>query len=197
MTSLTLASKSAARVALLRGAGVTFEAMGSGVNEAALKEELLRNGVGAAGVAAALADAKALAVAWEVDGLVIGADQTLEFDGQLIDKAESMGEARARLASFRGKSHQLHSAVTIARGNDILWRELDSATLRVRDFSDAWLEAYLARAGETVLGSVGCYMLEGEGVQLFEAIEGDYFAILGLPLLNLLAFLRDNGVIGA
>lgn len=195
MTVLTLASKSAARAQLLKGAGLDFAMTSSGVDEDALKGELLAAGQTPAQIAAALADAKALAVAWEADGLVIGADQTLDLDGRLYDKAEGVDEARARLSALRGKSHQLHSAVTVARGNDILWRDLVSATLHMRDFSDAYLDAYLARQGRQILSSVGCYQLEGEGVQLFERIDGDYFTILGLPLFGLLDFLRGQGIL--
>jgi septum formation protein len=196
VTGLVLASKSAARAAVLSGAGVAFEAAGSGVNEAALKAELLAHDQTPAKIAIALAEAKALAVAWEKDGLVIGCDQTLELGGHLFDKVETMGEARERLLALRGRTHELHSAVAVARGNDILFRELDSARMTMREFSDEWLDGYLGRQGEAILGSVGCYMLEAEGAQLFDQVVGDYFTILGLPLFGLLDFLRDQGVVG-
>jgi septum formation protein len=194
---IVLASKSAARAQVLTGAGVPFEAVGAGVNEDALKGELLAHDRNPAQIAAALAEAKALAVAWERDELVIGCDQTLEFEGALFDKPKDMGEARERLLAMRGKSHQLHSAVVVARGNDIRYRELDTTQLTMRDFSEAWLDGYLERVGEGILTSVGCYQLEGEGVQLFERIEGDFFSILGLPLMGLLEFLRGQKVIGS
>jgi septum formation protein len=196
LTGLVLASKSMARATVLRGAGVAFEAVGSGVNEDALKEELLSHGQTPAKIAAALAEAKALAVAWERDGLVIGCDQTLEMDGKLFDKADSLEEARERLMALRGRTHELHSAVAVVRGNDVRFRELDSARMSMREFSDAWLDRYLARQGEAVLGSVGCYQLEGEGAQLFDHVVGDFFTILGLPLFGLLDFLREEGVLG-
>ncbi|MDB5452798.1 MAG: septum formation protein Maf [Caulobacteraceae bacterium] len=196
MTGLVLASKSAARAAVLRGAGVTFEAVGSGVNEDALKEELLAHSQTPARIATALAEAKALAVAWERDGLVIGCDQTLELDGKLFDKADSLEEARERLRALRGRTHELHSAVAVVRGNDVRFRELDSARMSMREFSDEWLDGYLARQGEAVLGSVGCYQLEGEGAQLFDHVVGDFFTILGLPLFGLLDFLREEKVLG-
>jgi septum formation protein len=195
VTGLVLASKSAARAAVLRGAGVAFEAVASHVNEAALKEELLRAERGPAKIAQALAEAKALAVAWERDELVIGCDQTLDLHGTLFDKAETLDEARERLKLLRGQTHELHSAVVVTRGNDVKYRELDSSRMTMREFSDDWLEAYLARQGETILGSVGCYQLEGEGAQMFDQVVGDYFSILGLPLYGLLGFLREQDVL--
>jgi septum formation protein len=195
VSSLILASKSPVRAQLLWSAGVPFEAAASGVNEDTLKAELLAQNASPSKIAEALAAAKALAVAWERDGLIIGADSTIEFEGGLVDKAADMAEARARLQAMRGKTHMLHSAVVVARANDLLFHQLDSARMTMREFSDAWLDEYLARQGEAILGSVGCYQLEGEGVQMFEAIDGDYFTILGLPMLGLLAFLRRQKVI--
>jgi septum formation protein len=190
-----LASKSPTRHAVLEGAGVPFEAAGSGVDEAAAKARLLERGAGPRQVAEALAQEKALAVSRTRPELVIGADQTLEFQGRLYDKAETVADARARLATLRGAPHQLHSAVVVARGGETVWRETESATLTMRAFSDAFLDDYLAAEGEAALGSVGCYRLEGLGVQLFERIEGDYFTILGLPLMGLLDLLRREGVL--
>jgi septum formation protein len=127
--------------------------------------------------------------------LVIGADQTLELDGELVDKAVDLAEARTRLSSLRGRTHRLHAAVAAAEDGEVVWRRIESPALTARDFSDAFLDRYLARAGEAVLASVGCYFLEGEGAQLFDRIEGDYFAVLGLPLLPVLAMLRDRGAL--
>ena len=185
-----LASKSASRNALLSAAGVRFEARSPGVDEAAAKASLLAEGSGPREVADALAELKAVRISARAEGLVIGADQTLDLDGQLIDKAESLQEARERLTALRGRPHKLHSAVVVARDGAPIWREVKSATLWVRPFSEAFLDDYLAREGEALLGSVGCYRLEGLGVQLFERIEGDYFPILGLPMLGLLDLLR-------
>ncbi|HEX3919839.1 MAG TPA: Maf family protein [Caulobacteraceae bacterium] len=198
MKRIVLASKSASRAALLAGARVAFEAVDSGVDEAKLKARLLDEGAGPAKIAGELAEAKALAVSLRMpDAIVIGADQTLELDGLLFDKAASLSEARERLASLRGQRHELHSAVAAAEGGRVVWRVSESPALTMRDFSDTYLDGYLARNGVTLLGSVGCYMLEGEGAQLFEAIDGDYFAVLGLPLLPLLAFLRREGALTA
>ena len=187
---VTLASQSAIRASVLRAAGVTISAMSPGVDEDAVKAEL--SGKSVAVVAQALADLKALAVS--VDGLVIGSDQALEFEGALYDKAKDIAEARERLLMLRGKTHQLHAGVAVARGGEIIWRETTTSTLTMRAFSDAFLDAYLA-GNAAALSSVGCYQLEGEGAQLFSKIEGDYFAILGMPLLGLLELLRREGAL--
>lgn len=193
--SVILASKSAARTAVLKGAGVAFETAVSGVDEEAVKTALLAEGHGPKAIAEALAELKAQKISQSRPGLVIGADQTLEFDGRLYDKAETVEEARARLKLLRGKPHQLHSAVVVAKDGAAIWRDMVSCTLTMRDFSDDFLEDYLVREGEAALGSVGCYRLESLGAQLFSKIEGDYFAILGLPLLGLLDLLRNHGLV--
>jgi septum formation protein len=193
--ALILASTSSARRAVLEGAGVGFEAVRPGVDEDAAKDELLVKGAGPREVAEALAAAKALVVSKDRPGLVIGADQTLDLDGRLYDKAADLAAARARLAELRGRTHQLHSAVAVAQDGRAVWAQTVSATLTMRDFSDAFLDDYLAREGAAALGSVGCYRLEGLGVQLFAAIDGDYFTILGLPLMGLLELLRARGVL--
>ncbi len=193
--SVILASKSAARTAVLKGAGVAFETAVSGVDEDAVKTALLAEGQGARAIAEALAVLKAQKISQSRPGLVIGADQTLEFDGRLYDKAETVEEARARLKLLRGQPHQLHSAVVVAKDGAPIWRDMVSCTLTMRDFSDDFLEDYLVREGEAALGSVGCYRLESLGAQLFSKIEGDYFAILGLPLLGLLDLLRNHGLV--
>lgn len=190
---VTLASQSRIRGDLLRAAGVAIETASPGVDEDAVKTRLA--GFGPRHIAGVLADEKALAVSTARDGLVIGADQTLEFEGRLHDKAATVDEARLRLKRFRARTHQLHAAVSLARGQDVIWRETVTATLTMREFSDAWLDAYLAEHGDEVLSSVGCYQLESAGVQLFSAIEGDYFAIVGLPILGLLEGLRREGAL--
>jgi septum formation protein len=191
--SIVLASKSAARRSVLEGAGVPFAVQVAGVDEEAIKAGMLAEGAGARDIADALAETKAIRVSQKTAGFVIGSDQTLEFEGRLYDKAESLEAARARLIELRGKPHKLHSAVVVAKDGAPIWRELVTATLTMRDFSDAFLDAYLAQEGEAALGSVGCYRLEGMGAQLFAKVEGDYFAILGLPLWGLLDLLRRHG----
>jgi septum formation protein len=185
---LTLASKSVVRATILNGAGLQFDVAPSGVDEDALKQKYQGD---PAGLAIGLAEAKASAVT--VDGLVIGADQLLLCDGRLFDKPASLDEARQNLQFFRGKKHQLIGGVVVLENGQTLWQHSESVTLSVRDFSDAFLDIYLAEAGEAVLASVGCYQLEGLGAHLFDAIEGDYFSTLGLPLLPLLGALRQHG----
>ena len=193
MIGIVLASKSSARRAVLDGAGVVYEAAVAGVDEDAVKTAMLAQGASPAAVADALAELKAMKVSQTRPDFVIGADQTLEFGGELYDKVETLEAARERLALLRGKTHRLHSAVVVAKDGQPIWREMATASLTMRDFSDEFLESYLAREGEAALGSVGCYRLEGMGSQLFSRIEGDYFAILGLPLLGLLDLLRAHG----
>jgi septum formation protein len=197
MTPVTLASKSAARQAILHNAGIAFEAVVAGVDEDATKAGLLAEGASPRDVADALAELKAVKVSTKRPGLVIGADQTLDFAGRLIDKVDTLDEARALLLELRGQTHKLHSAVVVARDGKPIWRVVQSAKLSVRPFSDAWLDGYLERRGEHILHCVGCYELESEGVQLFDAIDGDYFTILGLPLVGLLDFLRLHGALEA
>jgi len=194
---IILASKSAARRAVLTGAGVAFEVSVAGVDEDAVKTAMLAEGASPRDVADALAELKAIRVSRSKPGLVIGSDQTLEFEGRLYDKVETVEAAAERLKLMRGKPHKLHSAVVVAKDGAPIWREIVSATLTMRDFSDDFLAAYLAAEGDQALGSVGCYRLEGPGAQLFSKIEGDYFAILGLPLMGLLDLFRRHGALKA
>jgi septum formation protein len=191
-TNIILASTSAIRMQVLRAAGVPFEAEPAGVDETTIKDSLLAEGVSPRDIADALAEAKAVKVSRRRQGLVIGADQTLDFEGRLLDKAATVAEARERLKEMRGKSHKLHCGMVVARDGQPIWREVVTTSLRMRPFSDAYLEGYLDRNSPDILSSVGCYQLEGEGVQLFDRIEGDYFAILGLSLIPLLDFLRRH-----
>lgn len=195
MTRLILASKSLTRAAILKNAGVAFETASPDVDERAVKTELLGGGAGPREIAEVLAERKAVAVSRQTAGMVIGADQTLDLAGALHDKAVTRAEARERLIALRGRTHLLHSGVVVAHRGAPVWRDLQTARLTMRAFSDAFLEAYLEREGEAALGSVGGYRLEGEGAQLFGQVDGDYFTILGLPLWGLLAFLRRSGVL--
>jgi septum formation protein len=197
VSQLILASTSAIRRTLLANAGLSFIAVGSGVDEDAAKAELMTRGADPRAIAGELAVLKAERVSRQMEGLVIGADQTLELDGILYDKVEDAAAARLRLALLRGRSHRLHGGLALAEGGAVVWRAIISSSLTMRDFSDAFLDDYLARNGEAALSSVGCYHLEGEGIQLFEKVEGDYFAILGLPMIELLAELRAWGIVPA
>lgn len=192
---LILASKSAARRAMLEGAGVPFAVQVAEVDEDAVKA--LHDPADAGGLAIELARTKALAVSRrDPEAWVLGADQTLAFEGGLVSKARSLAEARERLSAMRGKAHHLHSGAALARNGQVVWAGADVAAMHVRDFSDAFLDAYLTAEGEALLASVGAYRLEGMGSQLFAAIEGDYFTVLGLPLWPVLEELRRAGVLG-
>lgn len=191
---LILASKSAARRAMLENAGVAFSVRVAGVDEDAIKA--VSGDLDPAVLAIRLAEAKALAVSRDdADAWVLGSDQTLAFDGGLVSKAGSLDEARDRLRAMRGRSHQLHSGAALATRGQIVWSGVDTVEMRMRDFSDAFLDAYLAAEGEALLSCVGSYRLEGLGAQLFEGVDGDYFTVLGLPLWPVLAELRRAGVL--
>ncbi len=196
MTRLILASKSAARREMLTGAGVAFDVRVADVDEDAVKAGF--DPAQAADLAQELARVKALAVSRaEPDAWVLGADQTLAFDGALVSKARGLDQARARLSAMRGRVHHLHSGAALAKGGQVVWSGVDTAAMHVRDFSDGFLDAYLAAEGEGLLACVGSYRLEGMGVQLFERIEGDYFTVLGLPLWPVLDQSRRHGIIAA
>jgi septum formation protein len=196
VTPVVLASKSPSRQAVLRAAGVVFEAVGSGVDEDAAKVGYSSEGLGPREVAERLALAKASAVsATRPEAIVIGADQTLDLDGVMFDKVETLDLGRKRLQQLRGKTHLLHSAIVAVQGGAAVWRHVESPRLSMREVSDAFIDAYLAKHGEALLSSVGIYQLENDGVQFFDAIEGDYFAILGLPLTPLLNLLRERGAL--
>ena len=191
---LILASRSAARRAMLTGAGVPYTAQDAGVDEDAIKTSL--KGVDAAELALELARAKALAVSrHDPQAWVLGSDQTLDFNGGMISKAKDLSEARRRLEQMRGHTHHLNAGVALARGGAVVWSGVDTARMTMRRFSDDFLDAYLEAEGEGLLGSVGCYRLEGMGSQLFDRVDGDYFTVLGMPLWPVLAELRRAGVI--
>lgn len=190
---LILASLSAARRALLENAGLDFEPRSALINEAASKEGLKSDGLAAHAIAKALAEMKALSIQAD-KALVIGSDQTLEFgDHGMLDKPESREEAFAQLKMLSGKSHFLHSAVVVAEGGKVVWRQVDTARLTMRAFSDRFLNDYLDKEYDVVRHSVGAYHIEGRGIQMFEWMEGNYFTIVGMPLLPLLAYLRERG----
>ena len=192
---LILASGSAARRKMLEAAGVDFRVVVASVDEDALRATLEPNAAPQF-VASVLARAKAEEVSRRHPAaLVIGADQVLALDRTIYTKPARMVEARAALGSLAGRKHHLHSAVVLARSGGRIWEHVDSATLTMRSFSDEFLDAYLKRAGERVCASVGAYELEGLGIQLFDKVEGDYFVILGMPLLALLAELRGLGIV--
>lgn len=193
---LILASQSLARRALLEGAGVTFEAMPAAVDEAMIKESARAEGVSAADTAILLADAKAARIARRhPDAVIIGADQLLVCEGEWFDKPADVEAARGHLHRLRNRAHELVTAVVVWRQGERAWHHLATPRLAMRDFSEAFLDEYLAREGGHVTQSVGAYRLEGMGIQLMRDIRGEHTAILGLPLLPLLAYLRDSGVL--
>ncbi len=196
--AIILASASPTRQRLLKAAGIPFAAISASVDEAIIRETLTADGaeVDPADMAEVLARAKAEDVSARHPGsVVIGADQVLSCNGELFTKPGTMDRARDTLLALRGRTHQLHSAVVIAEDGETEWAYVDTVDLSMRAFSTAFIGRYLAEAGGDVLDSVGAYQIEGPGIQLFERIEGDYFAILGLPLLPLLRELRVRKII--
>lgn len=194
--TLVLASGSTGRAALLRAAGVSAKIDVPGVDETEIKAALRAQGANASEVAEALAELKAQQVSRRHGGqLIVGADQVLSCDGRLYDKPGTPAEARAQLLSLRGRRHELTTAVALVRDGQRLWHDFGCATLTMREFSEAFLDDYLHAVGDEVCDSVGGYKLEGRGAQLFAEVEGDYFTILGLPLLPLLDILREQGVL--
>ena len=179
---------------MLEAAGVPFQTVEAHFDEQAAKDEL--RALSAAALATALAKRKALAVPPRADELVLGSDQTLERDdGTMLSKPASRGDAMEQLRSLRGRTHRLHSAAVVAEGGATVWSGSEAVTMTVRPLSDAFLEWYLDQEYEAIRWSVGGYRIEGLGAQLFERIEGSHFAILGMPLLPLLAYLRERGVL--
>ena len=192
---LILASTSPTRRRVLENAGLDFDIAAPGVDEEEIKLSLKATGASGAQIAETLAELKANRISSKAEGaLVIGADQILSCNGVLFDKPPDMDHARTQLQALRGKPHELLTAVCVAKNGGRVWHHNAVARLTMRQFSDAFLDDYLVRAGEDVLGSVGVYRLEGLGSHLFSRIDGDFFTILGLPLLPLLGFLRENGV---
>ena len=192
--TLILASASPVRAALLRNAGANLDVMPSPVDEQDIKASLRAENAIPRDQADVLAEAKALAVSRRNPGrMVLGADQILSFQGDAFDKPRTVEEARAHLMRLRGGRHELFSAAVIAFDGAPVWRHIGVARLAMRPFSDRFLDEYLDRMGDEILTTVGGYKLEGIGAQLFARVDGDYFAILGLPLIETLGFLRMRG----
>jgi len=195
---LILASSSPFRRGLMENAGLRFEAVAAEIDERAIEAPLEQQGATPDQVALVLAEAKALDVSRRFPGaVVLGSDQTMSLGARVYHKPKDRREAAENLLSLAGRTHQLNSAIVLARDSEILIREVAHARLAMRAFTAEFVEAYLDRVGETIFRSVGGYQLEGEGIQLFSAIDGDYFTIVGLPMLPLLEHLRNLGVIDA
>jgi septum formation protein len=196
MSALILASVSQSRRTMLAAAGVSFSAEAPGVDEEAVKDSLKAEAATPAAIAETLAELKARKVSLRhPDAFVIGADQVLDCDGTMYDKPPNVAAARRQLQSLRGRAHRLTASVVVARGDARLWHRTEAAMLHMRPFTDAFLDDYLTRVGDAACRSVGAYQLEGLGAQLFTRVEGDYFTILGLPLLPLLDFLRGHKLV--
>jgi septum formation protein len=192
---LILASQSRARQTLLANAGINFEAVPAEIDERAVQQASNLSAPG--DIAALLAREKSLSVSSRLTGrLVVGADQTLALGSRLFSKPAGRAQAAEQLSALAGRTHELHSGVAVARDGKILFADASSARMTMRRLGEAEIDAYLDEAGEAVTSSVGAYQLEGLGVHLFERIEGDHFTILGLPLLQLLAFLRSERLLG-
>lgn len=195
---LILASNSASRRALMTGAGLEFSTRAAEIDERRIEAELAAAMASPPEIAVALARAKAVEVSrLDPDAHVIGSDQVLSLEDRLLHKPADMAEAAAHIRAMSGTTHYLNCGIAIAHGGDVIWSEVSIAAMTMRPISEAFLEKYLQMSGEGILGSVGAYHFEGPGVQLFDSIDGDYFTILGLPMLKLLAGLRELGLIDA
>jgi septum formation protein len=193
---LILASGSESRKRMLEAAGIVFETVIPAVNEEETKAALITKKAAPREIAAALAELKAMTVSKRrPDATVLGADQLLVCDGTFYDKAKDLESAKRILRDLRKRKHELVTVATLIKSSAVLWRHVDTAQLWMRDFSDAFLDAYVASEGRALLTCVGCYRIEGPGAQLFSRIKGDHFTIQGLPLLVVLAALREIGVI--
>ena len=193
---LVLASKSPFRSALLKNAGIEFSTASADIDERAVEAPLYETGATPEEVAQVLAEAKALDLSEKNPGaVVIGCDQTLSLGDEIFHKPADMEAARRQLLKFSGKTHQLNSAVVLVKDGKTLWRHVSIARMTMRDLDPGFVGRYLGRVGDVALSSVGAYQVEGPGIQLFEKIEGDYFTIVGLPLLPLLAELRKEKLI--
>jgi septum formation protein len=194
MSGLVLASTSATRRAVLEHAGIAHTAIAPCVDEAAAKLSLAAEALSPRELADALAELKARAGWARSESPTLGCDQVLEFEGEAFGKAEDFGALRTQLRRLRGKTHRLHAALVLVEDGQPTWREVSTATLTMRDFSDGFLDAYIQAEGEALLGSVGGYRIEAMGMQLFSRVDGDHFGILGLPLLGLMEALRQRGL---
>lgn len=193
---VVLASASRARRLMLANAGVVVTSDAAHVDEDEIKRSMRAEGAGVDATAEMLAEVKAIRVTRRHPGaLVIGADQMLECDGESFDKPRDAAEAALRLRALSGKTHRLVSAVVVARDGERLWHDVDTARLTMRKLTEPFIAGYLAALGDEALSSVGAYQLEGLGAQLFTRVEGDFFTVLGMPLLPLLGFLRNHGIV--
>ena len=193
--NIILASSSASRRSLLAGAGVQAQSIKPNVDEEAAKRAMRADGLSVSNQAMQLAETKAVKVSSQIGGLVIGGDQMLNLEGEAFDKPINLDGAERHLRKLSGKTHTLETAIVIAENGAPIWRHLARPSLTVRTLSDRFIEHYIKTCGPPLLTTVGAYQLEGMGAQIFSKIDGDYFSILGLPLLPLLDYLRIRGVL--
>ncbi|MAX73423.1 MAG: septum formation protein Maf [Nioella sp.] len=196
MPALILATASEVRQSLLKQSGIRFRTQAARIDEAAIKSSMLQDGATPHDIADALAEYKARKVSQKhADAMVIGCDQVLEFRGKLLSKPKNVEAAISQLIELRGQSHKLHSAVVIYENEQPVWRHVGQVRLEMRNLSDDYIAQYMSRNWPGIADSVGAYKLEQEGVRLFSRVEGDYFTVLGLPLLELIGYLTQRGVI--
>lgn len=196
MSKFVLASGSRWRAQMLRDAGLDIETDPADIDERSVEAPLLKADLPPEDIATVLAEAKAMEVSERHPGvLVLGADQVLSLNDKIYSKPETIEQARRNLLEMRGQTHVLHSALACVRDGETIWRYVEDAPMKMRSFTPEFLGRYLAEVGDMALASVGSYQIEGPGIQLFEKVEANYFTIIGLPLLPLLAFLREQGVI--
>ena len=193
--NIILASGSPIRKQILEDSGVMFEVVVKSIDEASIKSSMIQEGANNLSIVSALAELKSIKVSSETPGLVIGADQIMVFDGAIYDKPKTIEEVRERLITIRNKTHYLMGSVVVSEGGVSVWRHSSKVELRVRNFTDKFIENYIDQEGDALLQTVGAYRFEKRGSQLFSSVKGDFFSVLGLPLLPLLDYLRTRNAI--
>jgi septum formation protein len=193
--NITLASGSSIRKQILRDSGVIFDVEVKPIDEAAIKQSMIQEGASNVSIVSTLAELKSIKVSSETPGLVIGADQIMILDGVIYDKPKTREEARKRLITIRNKTHYLMGSVVVSEGGVSVWRHSSKVELKVRNITDKFIENYIDQEGDALLQTVGAYRFEKRGSQLFSSVKGDFFSVLGLPLLPLLEYLRTRNAI--
>ena len=193
--TIILASGSPIRKQILEDSGVIFEVVVKPIDEASIKSSMIQEGASKLSIVSTLAELKSIKVSSETPGLVIGADQIMVFDGAIYDKPKTIEEARERLMAIRNQTHYLMGSVVVSEGGVSVWRHSSKVELKVRSFTDKFIDNYIIQEGDALLQTVGAYRFEKRGSQLFSSVKGDFFSVLGLPLLPLLDYLRTRNAI--
>ncbi|MDG2362042.1 MAG: Maf family protein [Hellea sp.] len=193
--NIILASGSPTRKQILEDSGVIFEVVVRPIDEASIKSAMIQEGASKLSIVSTLAELKSIKVSSETSGLVIGADQIMVFDGAIYDKPKTIEEARTRLMAIRNQTHYLMGSVVVSEGGVSVWRHSSKVELKARSFTDKFIDNYINQEGEALLQTVGAYRFEKRGSQLFSSVKGDFFSVLGLPLLPLLDYLRTRNAI--